>query len=78
MKQLSEKRSGLHELDHSTVVILRVSDDGTGKEVTIGIGSKNVLYLVFTLLLDRRSIDLNGAREKEGHFDYKNFLRASK
>ena len=48
MKQLSEKRSGLHELDHSTVVILRVSDDGTGKEVTIGIGSKNVLYLVFT------------------------------
>ena len=31
-----------------------------------------------TLLLDRRSIDLSGAREKEGHFHYKNFLRASK
>ena len=30
------------------------------------------------LLLDRRSIDLSGAREKEGHFHYKNFLRASK
>ena len=31
-----------------------------------------------TLLLDRRSIDLSGAREKEGNFHYKNFLRASK
>ena len=31
-----------------------------------------------TLVLDRRSIDLNGAQEKEGHFQYKNFLRASK
>ena len=31
-----------------------------------------------TLLLDRRSIDLSGAWEKEGHFHYKNFLRASK
>ena len=31
-----------------------------------------------TLLLDRRSIDLSGARENEGHFHYKNFLRASK
>ena len=31
-----------------------------------------------SLLLDRRSIDLSGAREKEGHFHYKNFLRASK
>ena len=30
------------------------------------------------LLLDRRSIDLSGAQEKEGHFRYKNFLRASK
>ena len=30
------------------------------------------------LLLDRRSIDLSGAREKEGHFHYKNFLSASK
>ena len=30
------------------------------------------------LLLDRRSIDLSGAQEKEGHFHYKNFLRASK
>ena len=28
------------------------------------------------LLLDRRSIDLRGAREKEGHFHYKNFLGA--
>ena len=26
-----------------------------------------------TLLLDRRSIDISGAREKEGHFHYKNF-----
>ena len=26
-----------------------------------------------TLLLDRRSIDLNGAQEKEGHFNYKNY-----
>ena len=26
-----------------------------------------------TLLLDRRSIDLSGAREKEGHFHCKNF-----
>ena len=32
----------------------------------------------FTLLLDWRSINLSGAREKEGHFYYKNFLRASK
>ena len=31
-----------------------------------------------TLLLDRRSINLSGAREKEGHFHYKNFLRALK
>ena len=31
-----------------------------------------------TLFLDRGSIDLSGAREKEGHFHYKNFLRASK
>ena len=31
-----------------------------------------------TLLLDRRSIDLSGAQEKEGHFHYINFLRASK
>ena len=31
-----------------------------------------------TLLLDRMSINLSGAREKEGHFHYKNFLRASK
>ena len=30
------------------------------------------------LLLDRRSIDLSGAREKGGHFHYKNFLRALK
>ena len=30
-----------------------------------------------SLLLDRRSIELSGAREKEGHFHYKNFLRAS-
>ena len=30
------------------------------------------------LLLDRRSIDISGAQEKEGHFHYKNFLRASK
>ena len=30
------------------------------------------------LLLDRGSIDLSGAREKVGHFHYKNFLRASK
>ena len=36
------------------------------------------LYFWATLLLDRRSIDLSGAREKEGHFHYKNFLRASK
>ena len=28
---------------------------------------------VSSLLLDQRSIDLNGAREKEGHFHYKNF-----
>ena len=33
---------------------------------------------VITLVLDRRSIDLSGAQEKEGHFHYKNFLRASK
>ena len=33
---------------------------------------------IATLLLDRRSIDLSGAQEKEGHFHYKNFLRASK
>ena len=32
----------------------------------------------FTLLLDWRSINLSGAQEKEGHFHYKNFLRASK
>ena len=31
-----------------------------------------------SLVLDRRSIDLSGAQEKEGHFHYKNFLRASK
>ena len=31
-----------------------------------------------TLLLDPWSIDLSGAQEKEGHFHYKNFLRASK
>ena len=28
------------------------------------------------LLLDWRSIDLSGAREKEAHFHNKNFLRA--
>ena len=37
---------------------------------------KSKVYL--TLLLDQRSIDLSGAQEKEGHFHYKNFLRASK
>ena len=31
-----------------------------------------------SLLLDRRSIELSGAREKEGHIHYKHFLRASK
>ena len=31
-----------------------------------------------SLLLDWRSIDLSGARQKEGHFHYKIFLRASK
>ena len=31
-----------------------------------------------SLLLDRRSIDLSGAQEKEGHFHYNNFLRALK
>ena len=31
-----------------------------------------------SLLLDRRSIDHSGAREKKGHFHYKNFLTASK
>ena len=31
-----------------------------------------------TLVFNRRSIDLSGAQEKEGHFHYKNFLRASK
>ena len=31
-----------------------------------------------TLVLDRRSIDLSGAQEKEGNFHYKNFLGASK
>ena len=31
-----------------------------------------------TLLLDLWSIDLSGAREKEGHFHNKNFLRALK
>ena len=36
------------------------------------------LQRIPTLLLDRRSIDLSGAQEKEGHFHYKNFLRASK
>ena len=30
------------------------------------------------LLLDRWSIDLSGAQEKEGNFHCKNFLRASK
>ena len=30
-----------------------------------------------TLLIDRRSIDLSGAQEKEGHFHYKIFLGAS-
>ena len=31
-----------------------------------------------TLLLDEWSIDLSGAQEKEGHFHYKNFLKALK
>ena len=31
----------------------------------------------FSLVFNRRSIDLRGAQEKEGHFHYKNFLRAS-
>ena len=31
-----------------------------------------------SLVLDRRSIDLSGAQEKEGHYHYKTFLRASK
>jgi len=31
-----------------------------------------------TLLLHLRSIDMGGAQEKEGHFHFKNFLRASK
>ena len=36
---------------------------------------RSVLY---TLVFNRRSIDLSGAQEKEGDFHYKNFLRASK
>ena len=35
-------------------------------------------YFVATLVFKRRSIDLSGAQEKEDHFHYKNFLRASK
>ena len=34
-------------------------------------------YVRTPLLFDRRSINLSGAQEKEGHFHYKNFLRAS-
>ena len=33
---------------------------------------------VLSLLLGLRSIDIGGAQEKEGHFHYKNFLRALK
>ena len=40
--------------------------------------SHGLTLLVWTLLLNRRSIDLSGAREKEGRFHCKNFLRASK
>ena len=46
-----------------------------------GFFSKGAILLhVLTgaLLLDRRSIDLSGAREKEGHFHFKNFMRASR
>ena len=46
---------------------------GSGFIMGSGFGS-----LTASLLLDRRSIDLSGARENEGHFHYKNFLRASK
>ena len=40
-------------------------------------GRATIIPFWGALLLDRRSIDLGGAREKEGHFHYKNFLRAS-
>ena len=41
-------------------------------------GRATIIPFWGALLSDRRSIDLGGAREKEGHFHYKNFLRASK
>ena len=50
-----------------------------GGEVVAGLASQSHFFkFAFSLLLDRGSIDLNGAQEKEGHFHYKNFLRASK
>ena len=46
---------------------------GSGFIMGSGFGS-----LTASLLLDRRSIHLSGAQEKEGHFHYKHFLRALK
>ena len=39
---------------------------------------RNEHQFYVSLLLDWRSIDLSSAREKEGHFNYKNSLSASK
>ena len=52
--------------------------DGEGAKGSQNIYTCKVCIFTLTLLLDERSIDLSGAREKEGHFHYKNFLRASK
>ena len=55
---------------------------------SMGVNYKNVSGMLnnlkgsqlftFTLLSNRRSIDLSGAQEKEDHFHYMTFLRASK
>ena len=50
---------------------------GSNAETRVVVGRKREHYPP-SLLLGRRSIDLSGARENEGHFQHENFLRASK
>ena len=39
---------------------------------------RSAVLKAVSLLFNRKSIDLSSAQEKEGHFHYKNFFRASK
>ena len=71
------------------LAIIMLRAEGASEVLSsMGVNYKNVSCMLnnlkgsqlftFTLLSNRRSIDLSGAQEKEGHYHYKTFLRGSK